>query len=258
MDLDNSDNYINQKLALHRPTLSVLDAQAIINFLSPHIRQWSNGYLSSINLSGSIAKGTAISGTTDVDILVSLQPTTPDNLQSIHNTLFNKLTEIGYSPRRQNVALGINHIYGNRTVSVDIVPAKKQQLWTSNHSIWSHKKSTWRMTNVLNHINYVSRSNRLDEIKTMKIWRKCNNIDFPSFLLELVTIQALRNNRSSSIADKVGAVFLYIRDELPTARIIDPSNTNNDVADELTQQEKNNLSRIAGNLIGQSWNNAIW
>ena len=254
----NSDSYVYQTLANHRPTLSVLDAQAIINFLTPHIRQWANGYLSSINLSGSLAKGTAISGNTDVDILVSLQNTTPDTLQSIHNTLFSKLSEIGYSPRRQNVAIGINHIYGNKTVSVDVVPAKKQQLWTSDHSIWSHKKSSWRQTNVLNHINFVSRSGRQDEIKTMKIWRKCHNIDFPSFLLELVTIQALRNNWSDSIATRVGTVFEYIRDELPSARIIDPSNSNNDVADELTQQEKNNLSRSAGNLIGQPWNNAIW
>src|SRR5688572_29593188 len=122
--MTSEDQYVAGVLQRHQSLSSTLIAQGVINTLSGSIGAWSNGHLHGVYPSGSIAKGTAISGSSDVDILISLKNTATTSLKDIYETLFNKLTSDGFTPRRQNVSLGIV-LNGWK---VDIVPARKQSL----------------------------------------------------------------------------------------------------------------------------------
>lgn len=253
----NGDNYVNSVLARHPPTYGLSDAIRVRNALQPTLAQWSNGYLHGLYVAGSLAKGTGISGTTDIDILVSLRHDTPNTLQEIHTALFNWLTGAGYSTIRQNVSVGLS-TGQNNALKIDVVPARKVNAWTNDHWLWSHKRLTRTQTNTHEHVRLIANSGRQNEIRAVKVWRKCNGLEFPSFLLEMSVIRALAGYRFNNLAYNFVTVLEYIRDELPRARIIDPSNSNNNVTDDMSQQEKQILSRTAATSLARDWPQVIW
>ena len=81
--------------------------RGVISALQPILTQWGNSYLISSQPSGSFSKGTANRSGTDIDVFVSVSSATPDPLKQIYGTLVNKLAQAGYSPRQQNVSIGI-------------------------------------------------------------------------------------------------------------------------------------------------------
>jgi hypothetical protein len=197
-----SDQYLRSALSRHQvdmgPTSPVLRARAE---LLPLLQQWGNQYLLSVNPSGSFAKGTAVRLGTDLDLFLSLRSDTPETLQEIHNTLFRQLEKAGYTPRRQTVSLGVRtRLIDGSVYDVDLVPAKLRIDTPGDFSLYHRRSGTTRKTNVARHIQVVLGSGRLDEIRLMKIWRTQKGLDFPSFYLELVTIEALRGHSSVSLA----------------------------------------------------------
>lgn len=251
----NDDIYINSVLAAHQPAYTVNDALRFRNTLLPTLQQWASTNLISVDVSGSLAKGTGISGTTDVDLLVSLRHDTPHTVQEISNNLLVWLSNAGFSVSRRNVAVSIA---GANDLKIDIVPARKQNAWTNDHWLWSHRTSGNRQTNVHEHITYVTNSGRINEIKALKIWRKQHGLDFPSFLLEMTAITALNGRRQGNIAANFVQCLSYIQNDLPTARLVDPANTNNIVSNELNATEKQALAAAARTSLGQNWVQVIW
>ena len=59
--------------------------------LEPTLTHWGNGYLTRIAPSGSYAKGTAIEGSSDVDIFLSVSSIASESLEQIFDTLQNAL-----------------------------------------------------------------------------------------------------------------------------------------------------------------------
>ncbi len=191
--------------------------------------------------SGSFAKGTAIHGGTDIDIFASLSSAVTASLEEIYTTLFNRLRDEGFAPRMQNVSIGTK--IGN--YSVDIVPARRQGPTGQFHSLYRRKAQSWTQTNVISHINTVRNSGRAEEIMIVKAWREQKRLTFPSFYLELVTIEACRGRKVGDLSKNVWATFAYIRDNIRTTVFIDPANTNNRISDDLTAAEKQALANAA-------------
>lgn len=220
--------------------------------IEPVIRAWANAYLGSITPSGSFAKGTANKSGTDIDLFISLLPTTKETLKEIYDKLSTRLTEVGYRPKPQNVSLGIK-VNG---YSVDLVPGKQQTILTLDHSLWRRKASTWTKTNVLTHIAHVRQHGHFDETRIIKLWRDQQGLDFPSFYLELVVIAALSlsnltllTNLGGTLSSRVVSVFTYLRDKLPGARMIDPANGSNVISEELTVAGKNAIKSAAARVL---------
>jgi hypothetical protein len=221
--------------------------------LSPHsldilmlkslLKEWASSCFLDILDSGSRAKGTAISIASDVDYLVSLTNKCDENnggLKHIYNSLFNKLASKYTNVRKQNVSVRINM----SGLEVDITPARKLSGNTNDHTLYVSKGDTWKQTNIQKHINDISKSNRLNEIRLMKIWREINHIDFPSIYLEYLLISIILLNKSSDITD-LAKNFIHILKELAKdnanplfARVVDPANTSNILSDLLSQTEK--------------------
>jgi hypothetical protein len=226
---------------------------AVQTTLRPVLNAWAGNLLSSVTPSGSYAKGTANHSGTDIDLLISLLSGTPNTLKEIYESLFTTMKQAGYTPKRQNVSINIR-VGG---YDVDLVPAKRQDTTGGDHSLYRRRKDTWTKTNVQTHIAYVRAGNRVLESRLLKLWRMQRGLDFPSFYLELVTINALTGS-SAGLSANVWNVFIYLRDRFPTARIIDPANTNNVISDDLSQVEKNAIrDAAAAALKASDWSQII-
>lgn len=249
----NPDTYLASVIAQHQARADLLTAHSIISTLSSHINLWANGHLHEIVPSGSIAKGTAISGASDIDILVSVRNSAQETLAEVYQTLYNRFRGAGLSPKKQNVSIGLV-INGWK---IDVVPAKKQNFISNDHSLWSHKSKTRRTTNIAGHIQIIRTSNRINEIKLAKIWKKIHGIEFPSFPLEVTVINAL-DGAGSSLSNNFRTALEYLRDEFPSARISDPTKPSNILSDELKPSEKNIISNAAGNsLTANYWSQIV-
>ncbi|WP_202882875.1 nucleotidyltransferase domain-containing protein [Microvirga tunisiensis] len=133
----------------------------------PLLRDWAGHYLVDATPSGSFAKGTANRSGTDIDIFISLHHETPGTLGELYNNLFVFLHRKGFKPRRQNVSLGIS--VGD--FDVDLVPARRWNQISEDHSLYRRKAGNWTKTNVARHVAIVSGSGRQDEIRILKLWR---------------------------------------------------------------------------------------
>lgn len=247
-----SDAYVRQVLDNHRVATGPLSpAEQTVAIIEPTLRQWAGSDLNGISLSGSYAKATAVRGSADVDVFISLRSSM--TLKDIYTSLFNLAAANGWNPRQQNVSIGIT--LGQ--VKVDLVPGRVQAGYQNYHSLYRSKQDSWTQTNVSQHISLVRDSGRTDEIRALKIWRNRMGLDFPSFYLELLTIEALKWSRDG-LADNVFRVFRYIDTDFARARFVDPANTANIISDDLAAPEKVMvLTRARVALAAKTWNEIL-
>lgn len=234
-----------------------------IIWLKADLQKWASNCFISILNSGSRAKGTAISLASDVDYLVSLTSDCNANnggLKSIYDGLHSYLKS-KYNPvRKQNVSFRIKI----GALEVDITPARKQSGNTNDHWIYVSKQDTWKQTNIQKHINDISGSGRLNEIKLLKIWRELNGLDFPSIYLEYLALNTLSGKPLD--ASKLADNFIFLLRELAkdtsnplNSRIVDPANSSNILSDLLTDSEKKSIISKAKISAGQQyWENILW
>lgn len=219
------------------------------------IGKWAGENLNDIKKSGSRAKGTAITVTSDYDLFVSLSKDTSLSLKDIFNSLYDLLSKNGYNARKQNVSIGIS----TASHKIDITPGKKYAGNTNYHSIYKNKVDSWTQTNIDLQINTVINSGRVNEIILLKIWRYLNNISFPSMYLELIILDALYNRSKNDFANNVLEIYKYLRDNIVDKTVYDPSNTNNIVSDDLYKYEKENIMEKAKeSLSKKTWLEILW
>lgn len=236
------DEYLRHILSREAVNTNLLSPVRAVQFtLEPAIRRWANNYLVSISPSGSFAKGTANKSGTDIDLFISISHTCNDTLENIYETLATAMTENGYPVRRQNVSINVK-VGG---LDVDLVPGKRHEALSQDHSLWRRKAKTWTKTNVTTHIAHVTSAGRINETRIVKLWRDQKGLDFPSFYLELSVIEALRIRIPGSLGRNVMTVFSYLKDRFPNTRIIDPANTNNIISDDLNDRERAAIQQAA-------------
>jgi hypothetical protein len=237
-----ADQYVESvlaKYAVHRGPNT--PAERLGASVSPVIRAWADRQLNLLEYSGSYAKDTGVRGISDVDVFISLKSDTTNPLKEIYNSLYELAQRNGWSPRTQNVSVGVT-INGTRG---DLVPGKVQAGYQNYHSLYLRKRDSWTQTNVTLHVDNVRNSGRIREIRAIKIWRLLNNLDWPSLYLELFTIRALSGRSRTALADNVLHVLSDIGASLTSTRIEDPANTNNILSDDLTFQEKQRIAALA-------------
>jgi predicted nucleotidyltransferase len=248
--MQNPDTFLRQVLVTNVADMSPTSpALHVRQALMPVIQRWGGQQVLSVAPSGSFAKGTAVRSSTDIDLFVSLSSTTSETLAQIYDTLFNALTAAGLQPKRQNVSIGMRL----GAYDVDVVPARRQCSNGGDHSLYNNRTSTWLQTNVKQHIALVGNSGRTNEIRLMKIWRNRYGLDFPSFYLELIVIRALHGLSQRNLSTNVVTVLEFLRDQLPTARVVDPANTNNIISDTVTVREKGSIAAAARAALQSNW-----
>ncbi|WP_426426268.1 nucleotidyltransferase [Bradyrhizobium genosp. A] len=235
-------DYLNAILAREQVSTGLASPALFVpGVIKPIVDQWAGRYLLDMTPSGSYAKGTANRSGTDLDLFISLSPDTVETLSDIHKTLAATLKAAGHQPRPQNVSIGIK-VNG---YAVDLVPGKRQNWLFNDHSLYKRRGDTWTKTDISQHIAKVKGSGRQAEIRLIKLWRTQKGLEFPSFYLELAVIKALEYAWLSPLADNMRTVFAYLRDNIATARFVDPSNTNNIISEDLTIAEKQAIKKAA-------------
>jgi hypothetical protein len=253
MNID-ADTYLS--MILHREAVDTSIFSPLWNVratIFPLLNQWANGNLLGVRPSGSFSKGTANASGTDIDLFISLSDQTHETLKQVYECLFVFLKQQGYAPRRQNVSINIRV----NNFDVDLVPAKQQNYLTNDHSLYVHRKDTWKKTNIDKHIAYVTMAGRQQEIRIIKLWRNQKGLDFPSFYIELAVIKALQFEFLMPLSHRVVKCLEYFRDSLSTAQIVDPANTNNIISDDLTAAEKQAISKAAATSLQGFWGSFV-
>jgi len=250
------DQYVESILAkyavLRGPTSP---AEQLGTAVAASLRTWAGQQLNALEYSGSYAKETGVHGVSDVDVFISLKADTTDTLKELYDSLHSLAQKQGWSPRQQNVSVGVT-VNGTRA---DLVPGKVQAGYQNYHSLYLRKRDSRTQTNVNLHVDTVRKSGRLREIRAVKIWRFLNSLDFPSLYLELFTIKALSGRSQSNLAENVLHALSTIGTSLASTRIGDPANTNNVLSDDLTKQEKERIASLAAQSAKQQyWEKIIW
>ena len=250
-----SDDYTRDVLAKyavpaeHRQQVE-LAAQDVYQCVSA----WAGSHLQRVQYSGSFAKGTTVRGGTDVDLFVSLKTSMGGPLRNIYDGLYSALAAKWFSPRRQNVSIGLMV----RGLSVDVVPARRHSGTGQDHSLYRNRTGTATKTNVEQHIQMVRDSGRIDEIRATKIWRRVHGLEFPSIHLELAVIKAL-GRQHNGLAANFRTVLEWLSNQIHTSVIVDPANSENVISDDLTTGEKTAIATRATWSLQQSyWRQILW
>lgn len=252
--MSGEENYLYDVLNKYQVNNSAKNV--VLNTFKPVVQKWASIHLLDFDFSGSTAKGTEVSCSSDFDFFISLSTSTPESLAQIYNSLFSKLSSYSdITIRKQNVSIGVSW-QGHK---IDFTPGKKHSGNTNYHSVYKNKSDTWAQTNIQQHINIVKGSQRINEIKLTKIWRENHQLDWPSIYLELFVIESLKGQRQNNLSDNFAKVLSNIFSSIESKFIQDPSNTNNILSNDLIQSEKIILRNQAYNsLQSRTWSNVVW
>ena len=225
-------------------------ADAII----PLIKQWGKQYLHGITLSGAYAKNTAITLCSHVDILIGLNPVPGLDMKKIFWNLFEYLADEKLEAHTRDVSITVT----SRGLNVDLIPVYRER--SGSGDILFNKRTERDVhTDVAQHVHLVSNSGRQQEICALKIWRERNKLEFPSFYLELTTLQALEHERFGQLADNIHAVLHYLANRFEETAVKDPANSKNVLSEDLSAGAKHAIAKAARNaLYDENWKKILW
>lgn len=199
----------------------------------PIIKRWGKQHLVGITLSGAYAKNTAAGVSSDVDVLVTLNPIPGIEINNLFWKLFEYLMEQNLQPRSRNVSVQVEA----RGLRVDLIPAYRDQ-GSSRDILYNKKSGKEVQTEVARHVHLVANSGRQQEICAFKIWRERNKLEFPSLLLELTVLRALGSDNFGQLADNSENVLRFLGNRFEEAIVRDPANSKNVVSNDLSKRKR--------------------
>ena len=215
---------------------------------------WGGRHLLEVYPSGAFEKRMANRSGINIDFVLSLSPQTPFRIGEVYDSLFSALDRQGLLPVRRPVSISIE-ING---VRVDLIPAKRESLSTDIHELQSTRTGFSTKTNLTHHVLDAMESSRHEEVRVLKLWRDQNELDFPSFYLELSTYAALRRRPIGELADNVWVVLGYLETLFVARGALDPANANNIVSAELTTAAKMRIAAAArAARAGRPWSEIV-
>jgi hypothetical protein len=225
-------------------------ADAII----PVLKQWGNQYLAGITLSGAYAQHTALSLTSQVDILISLNPVPNMEMKGVFWNLFEYLTNQDFQPRTRNVSIELM----SHGLHVDVIPSFRNK-GNAGQMLFDKKTGKEISTDVGQHVHLIANSGRTQEICALKIWRERSSLEFPSLYLALSVLRALDGERFGQLADNFVTVLRFLAGRFLKTVVRDPANPDNVVSDDLAAAEKKAIAAAAHHALNdENWKKMIW
>jgi len=230
--------------------------------------------------SGSYKKNTAINIKFDFDMVTPFKRnafgsngTLKEMFEDVYEFLCDKYKDEA-KVIKQKVSVGLDfHADDNGDViKIDVVPGREynQEQYSDDKNLnlyvyyryGNFEAGSERVkTNIHDQIDNIKDrvTNEKDSIRKiirlLKVWKNIKyNYPTKSFFLELITIKTFDNKTvSGNLWDKLKTVLEYIRDEVTKANFTlkDPGNSGNNLADTLTDSEKQNLSDDMKNMLNR-------
>jgi len=208
--------------------------------------------------SGSYKKKTAVNIKFDMDLVIPFKKNA-DTLENLYNALYKYFNEeyrkkdaTLLEVKKQKVAIGLMFMVDGHMLDLDIVPGREINDYEKdgelnlyiNETMGVFQKSTYLKTNIQKQIeNIRENSEARESIKLIKVYKRRNNAAIKSFVIELISIKALDGYKGENDTwTRLKTVLEYIRDNVETAKLVDPGNTNNVVSDSLEDWQKKSIA----------------
>lgn len=137
---------------------------------------------------------------------------------------------------------------------IDVVPGRALDNTFKYANLYRRDKDSSLKTSIKVHIDTIRDSGRREAIRLMKLWKARKKIPFKTFVLELMTIDGCKGQSLSELEPQLNAAFQYIRDNIVSARIVDPANSNNVISDDISYADKLTIKAAAQAAIdARSW-----
>ncbi len=192
---------------------------------------------------GSKKKHTMIKESFDQDLLLYYDADVGINIDDIFGQVYKALSQSrfkGVYPKNVAIRIPIRDDF-----HIDVVPTKRISGSDDDAFLWRSKDGKKKKTSLEKHLGSVQDFGRYDIIRLLKYWKARNNIPCPSFLLEQIAIESLKNENTDKIMRSVAIkkVLEFIHDKFLSRNIKDPANPNNSLISEdvIDDQEKQSL-----------------
>lgn len=222
--------------------------------------------------SGSFAKHTAINLKFDFDLMAPFKRDAFSTLKEMYEAVYDFLYEQFNGEahvRKQKVSIGIEFFPDSDgdVVKIDVVPGRelnkgqyeedeKLNLYVHSQFGKLEQGSGYILSNVRKQVYHIrqsgdDRTSVRNIVRLLKVWKNHTDQNYPkSFLIELIVIKAFdKLTIEGDLWDKLRSVLVFIKDNIESISLPDPGNTNNEVADTLTDYEKQSLSSDFAYLI---------
>lgn len=220
--------------------------------------------------SGSYAKNTAVNKKFDFDFMVPFKRNAFDTLEQMFNDVFDFLQEKYKASaiiKKQKVSIGLEFFPDEigDIVKIDLVPGrelnKDQYLKDKNLNLYvynqfgSFQKGSERIqSNIHAQVDNIRKSADSQSlrqiIRLLKVWKLYNNKSIKSFFIELISIRAFEDKEPEGDLWTILEIVLhFINENIETIALPDPGNSNNNVADSLSDIDKSLISTDVKNML---------
>ncbi len=193
---------------------------------------------------GSIAKGTAVSCGYDIDIGILFNNEDFSSLEDMFEDV-KKTLEKEYgkaNTREQNVSIRVEL----NSHDIDIVPGKRIDNNKTDINLYVSRDDNNRLkSNLHTHVDEIKEFSELKVIRLLKIWKIRKSFKFKSFGLELMIKKAFKNQNLVGLDSKFQYMMNYIVDNIDSIVLIDPANSNNDIAETIKPSHKEKIKKYA-------------
>lgn len=210
---------------------------------------------------GSTAKGTAIKGKSDWDIMVQYKSTRKTH-DSIKEELYSILLEYPHKDfiriRNQTRSIGLFFEINGEEISIDIVPQKETNDNTRDTSTSLYvdppglfSTPTFTKTDLGKQASRKFTPTQQKMVVILKAWKKDNGVPFSSYLLESYVFEYYKRNRGRiprNFTNKFVDFLYYIHNTIDTIRIVDIGNSNNVLTD-IPNDDKSKVKRAIGKVL---------
>ncbi len=205
---------------------------------------------------GSYAKGTMIQVSYDLDIVLYWANNFRYSPRNLYNEIGSVLQSKGRNPKSKKVGWEIPF---QGDFHIDVIPGKKILNKPNYAYLYNTNTNNRFQSSVKKHVSFVKKANRQSVIKLMKLWKKRKSVPIKTFILEYMIIEGCKRVSRNTLEPQIGAAFEYIEENITTKRILDPANSQNIISDDITQEEKNRIRRLAIQALdADSWSKVFF
>lgn len=242
--------------------------------------------LEKMQLSGSLAKGTALSTITDVDVAIYVKgDAAPKDLAKLLEWLAERLRTTYYQLPADAIRVDgpcVAISFEGTGIDVEVAPILSLGDSAGHGHLWDRMTGQKVMTSIPLHLEFIRKRKEAHPVhfaqvvRLLKWWAQQRERDTPgfvlrSFLLELIVAKlADKGQEFSDYHAALDAVFVYIQNsglkerlaftdnypagKLPKTRtavveIFDPVNAENNVASDVTETQRQQLVELAGKAL---------
>ena len=249
-----NENYLKDLLERYRLEKIALKDERLVE-IRRIVRSWAGNRMNKMLLTGSNEKETAIKGETNGDLLISFKAGSTIPLPGLVDSLECEMIKHGFKAHKHTSSISVE-VNG---LEIGLMPGIFQRGTLNYHEILLSSKRELKKTNINLHVNNVLDSKRQQEIRLLKIWRNCQQLEFPSLYLELIVIKALRNMGQEDLVQNFISILEFLRDRIVDETVIDPANSDSRISDQLTPLEKEYIrERAKASLEAKSIEEVVW